>query len=212
MEEEIGGMHWQDTDELEAEKRDRARHDKRMRQVEHRQNWESSRRKKANPRERKSGAKEKVNMLVTVMPEGVNSLDARSEEWEEIEMAVDSGATETVVAEDMLKSVETQEGKASKMGVQYEVADGNPIPNLGEKHFIAVANGGETRKMRAQVCDVNKALLSVKWIVQAGNKVVFDEEQSYIEDKTTGERMVLEDRGGMYMLKLWVKTTRENRF
>ena len=28
---------------------------------------------------------------------------------------------------------------------------------------------------------------------------------SYIEDKGTGERISLEDRGGMYMLKQWVR-------
>ena len=59
--------------------------------------------------------------------------------------------------------------------------------------------------MRAQVCDVNKALLSVAKTVKMGNRVVFEDEGSYIEDKTTGERMYLEERGGMYMLKLWVR-------
>ena len=46
-------------------------------------------------------------------------------------MAVDSGATETVVGEDMVESVEVVEGEASKKGVQYEVANGVRIPNLG---------------------------------------------------------------------------------
>jgi len=59
--------------------------------------------------------------------------------------------------------------------------------------------------MRALVCDVNKALLSVAKTVKMGNRVVFEDEGSYIEDKTTGERMYLEVRGGMYMLKLWVR-------
>ena len=40
-------------------------------------------------------------------------------EWEEIEMAVDSGASESVVSEDMLNGVETMEGKAKKTGVQF---------------------------------------------------------------------------------------------
>ena len=51
-------------------------------------------------------------------------------------MAVDSGATETVVGEDMLQSVETKEGEASKKGVQYEVASGTLIPNLGENKSL----------------------------------------------------------------------------
>ena len=29
---------------------------------------------------------------------------------------------------------------------------------------------------------------------------------SYIEDKSTGEKMYLEDRGGMFMLKVWVRS------
>ena len=61
------------------------------------------------------------------------------------------------------------------------------------------------RNMTAQVCDVNKALLSVKKVVKAGNRVVFDEDGSYIEDKQTGEKMWMEENNGMYILKLWVR-------
>ena len=86
------------------------------------------------------------------------------------------------------------------------MANGVRIPNLGEKNFVAVAETGQERRMKAQVCDVNKVLLCVKRILQAGNRVVFDEETSYIEDKSSGERMYLEDRGGMFMLKVWVRS------
>jgi hypothetical protein len=81
------------------------------------------------------------------------------------------------------------------------------IPNLGEKRFLAVPDGGggSLRKMKAQVCEVNKPLMSVKRILQAGNRVIFDTEGSYIEDKETGEIMPLREEGGMFMLKLWVK-------
>ena len=59
--------------------------------------------------------------------------------------------------------------------------------------------------MKAQVCEVNKALLSVKRMVQAGNRVVFDPEGSYVMDVKSGESMPLRDEGGMYMLKMWVR-------
>ena len=53
---------------------------------------------------------------------------------------------------------------------------------------------------------MNKALLSVKKVVNAGNRVVFDsEEGSYIEDKVTKERMWMREENSMYMLRLWVK-------
>ena len=90
-------------------------------------------------------------------------------------------------------------------GVQYEVADGTLIPNLGEKKFIAVSNNGVARQMRAQVCDANKALLNVHRVVQAGNRVVFASSGSYVEDEPVGEIMELVEKGGVYMLKLWVK-------
>ena len=82
------------------------------------------------------------------------------------------------------------------------MADGTTIPNLGEKKFMAVSEEGTTRNITAQVCAVNKGLLSVKKMCRAGNRVVFDEEGSYVEDKVTGERMWMRDEGGMYMLKM----------
>ena len=127
------------------------------------------------------------------------------QEWEEIEMAVDSGATETVVGEDMIKGVETKPGEATRRGVQYEVASGDLIPNLGEKNFLAYGEQGQARAIKAQVCEVNKALMSVSRMVQAGNKVVFSKSGSYVEDESTKERIPLREQGGMYMLKLWVK-------
>jgi len=147
----------------------------------------------------------KLGMLGIRMPSGLNAVEEVVPEWEEIEMAVDSGASESVVSEDMLNGVETVEGKAKKMGVQYEVADGTLIPNLGEKKYVAASDAGVARHMKSQVCEVNKALLSVHRCVQAGNKVVFAASGSYIEDETSGETMPLTEKGGMYMLRLWVK-------
>ena len=85
------------------------------------------------------------------------------------------------------------------------MADGKLIPNPGEKQFVAVSEGGVMRHMKAQVCDVNKALLSVHRAVQAGNRVVFSASGSFVQDEQTGETMELVEKGGMYMLRLWVK-------
>ena len=155
----------------------------------------------------KSCGVQKISMFETIYPESVNAVDA-DEEWEKIEFHVDSGATETVLSEAMLMCVATKEGLAMKQGIKYEVANGVRIDNLGEKNFKGVSKEGFFRSMTAQVCDVNKALLSVKKVIAAGNQVVFgSKEGSYIESNTTGERMWLEERGGMYILELWVKKT-----
>ena len=118
---------------------------------------------------------------------------------------MDSGATETVMHEDMLTMVDTVEGRAYKRGVKYEVANGARIDNIGEKRFTCVTDEGVIRRITAQVCDVNKALLSVRKVCEAGNRVVFDGEDSYIEDKSSGQRLQMEDKNGMYMLRMWVK-------
>ena len=144
-----------------------------------------------------------LNMLSTIEPGGMNVINATGC-WEEIEFAVDSGATETVVNEDMLRSVEMKPGAASRRGVEYEVANGSTIPNLGEKRFRGFSSEGQGKDITAQVCDVNKALLSVRKIVAAGNKVIFEKQGAYIEDPG-GRQIWLEEKQGMYMLKLWVK-------
>ena len=72
----------------------------------------------------------------TIEPEGINVCCGNGE-WEEIELSVDSGATESVVPDSMLISVPTQPGQGSRRGVQYEVANGDRIANEGEKRFTA---------------------------------------------------------------------------
>ena len=154
-------------------------------------------------RQRKEQEEERLQFFQTIEPEGVNRVSGA---WEYIDMAVDSGATETVLHEDMLAAVEVKEGPASKRGVKYEVATGVRIPNLGEKKFEGISEEGITRDITAQVCDVNKAPLSVHRMVAAGNRVVFDKDGSYIEHTGSKEKLWMTEQGGMYMLRLWVKT------
>ena len=148
---------------------------------------------------------ELVNPFLTIYPEGVNAVKTTDDGWEQVKIYVDSGATETVVGSNMINSVEIREGQAAKMGVKYEVANGVRIPNLGEKRFEAMAEGGVSRAITAQVADVNKALLSVSRLVKQGHSVVFDKEGSYIEDREAGERLWMEEEGGTFALNLWVR-------
>ena len=75
--------------------------------------------------------KEKLGSFIEVTRESISSVE--EDLWQEIEMVVDSGATETVVGTDMLTHITTTEGDACRRGVQYEVASGELIDNLGEK-------------------------------------------------------------------------------
>ena len=70
---------------------------------------------------------------------------------------------------------------------------------------MGVAEDGEARGLTAQVCDVNKALLSVRKMVATGHRVVFEPQGAYIEDPASGRRMGLRENGGVCILKLWVQ-------
>ena len=102
---------------------------------------------------------------------------------------------------DMVKAVQAQ---GARPDVKYEVADGSYIEHHGEKNFTAVTDAGLQHRMTAQVTDVNKALLSVSKLVSKGCRVVLDEDASYIENKSSGEWASLDQRHGMYVLRMWV--------
>ena len=57
----------------------------------------------------------------------INNVTAN--EWKKIRFCVDSGAGETVMAEDELPEIETKESWGSKRGQSYEVANGDEIDN-----------------------------------------------------------------------------------
>ena len=149
-------------------------------------------------------AKEGVKLIQTRDPGELNTF-SQDGIWEEIKYSVDSGATESVTPEDMVKSIPATQGAACKRGVEYEVANGVSIPNEGEKRFTAVTEEGKEKNMVVQVCDVNQGLLSVSKAVAAGNRVVFDGDGRYIENKRSKERTWMRAEGGMYTIKMWVR-------
>ena len=64
---------------------------------------------------------------------------------------------------------------------------------------------GSLRDMKFTVCDVAKALGSVSQMCKTGHRVVFNPpwspSGSYIEHVDTGERMWMQEEGGLYVLK-----------
>ena len=145
-----------------------------------------------------------LSPIVATELQSVNGV-TEDDEWEEVKLAVDSGATETVIPPDILEDVGLRQGAPYKRGVEHEVASGVQIPNLGEREFPGVTAEGSMKSVVAQVCDVNRGLLSVRKITRSGNRVVFDNEGSYTENKATGEVTRLKDDGGMCELTMWVK-------
>ena len=62
------------------------------------------------------------------------------------------------------------------------------------------------RAFTAQVCVVNKCLFSVSRLNAAGQRVVLDGKDRYIQDKKTGENIAIQCTHGVYHLDVWVRT------
>ena len=99
-----------------------------------------------------------------------------------------------------------------KRGVKYEVANGVQILSLGVRGFAGGADDGVARSMTAQICAFDNALMCVRKIARAGNRVVFDDGGGYIEDKSNGERLWMEQIGGMCSAKPWVSRSHSAGF
>ena len=109
----------------------------------------------------------------------------------------------------MVKAVEAENAQKD---ISFKLADGSRTPHMGEKAFNAYTDQGHPRHMVAAVTEVDDALLSVPKVVNGGNRIVFDDSGSYIENKTTGEVTPLTEKRGLYIIKMWVPKNQSHPF
>ena len=127
-------------------------------------------------------------------------------EWTCIDVIVDSGACETVMPRSMCSHISILPSAQSRAGVEYEVASGLCIPNLGERHCeVYTEHGASALLMHFQVADVHKPLLSLSKAADMGFTSHLQSDGGYIEDSQTGEKIPIQRRGNLYMLQLWVR-------
>ena len=126
--------------------------------------------------------------------------------WKQVKLTVDSGACDHVVNRMELPGAVIKETQAVRDQVTYTTACGTIIPNLGEIDLTAVTEDGVNLDLTVQVADVKQPLAAVRKICKAGNRVVFDNEESgcYIENKETQARTQISFEDGTYAVKLWV--------
>ena len=91
-----------------------------------------------------------------------------------------------------------------KKKVKLVAANGSPIDVHGEKTIEFQINGGRRCAMNYLVTGVKKPLASVGAIVDGGNRVIFDADGSFIENKATGERIALKRKDGTFMMEMKV--------
>ena len=81
----------------------------------------------------------------------------------------------------------------------------NPIANLGGQSVRGQDDKGEIIDLAFDVADISRPLASVGGMVTKCNKVVFDHDNSYIENKRSGKRTYLRMENQLYYLDIWVQ-------
>ena len=121
------------------------------------------------------------------------------------EVTVDSGAVDTVGPPSVAPGIPVRKTEASRSGMHYRAANNMKIPNLGEKKLQGITEEGQDVGMTIQVAQVNKVLASVGRMCEAGNRVVFDDEEgSYIMNKKTRKITKLVKRNGIYKFNIMI--------
>ena len=124
-------------------------------------------------------------------------------EWEKVTLTVDSGASDTVMPPSVARSSILH--ASSKVGTEYEVANGGVVVNLGEKK-CEIRTGIDTKNtflMSFQVVEVHKPLLAVSKLIEHGHEVRFGKECCIL--LSTGEKVPMRCNGGTYEVDIWIR-------
>ena len=114
-----------------------------------------------------------------------------------VEISVDSGAAESVWPS-RKKGVERTK---SARGVKLAAANGSPIRVGGDAKLEFIRDGTKC-SMKFLDVDVKTPLASVSAIVDEGNVVVFGQHESFIENTSTGQRIPMCRRNGVFVMRL----------
>ena len=90
-----------------------------------------------------------------------------------MEITIDSGAAENVMPERMAPKVPVQYSEEQAAGVVYTAANGEIMPNRGKKMVPFITKEGQHKMADMQVTDVNRVLMSVAKVCDAGHSVLF---------------------------------------
>jgi hypothetical protein len=133
----------------------------------------------------------------------------KDQQSKSISITLDSGAGASCWPEKLWKNIPMN---PKTKGVKFSAANGTELKYYGNKNvqFVPkdmVGRGGSRSsgsgcEMKFHVTDTTKPLASAMAMVKMGNRVVLDDGMSYIENKATGERVMLKESGGTYVFEV----------
>ena len=106
----------------------------------------------------------------------------------------------------------TQETDASRSGLNYASATGDPSRTSGEQKLPLLTQEGSLRAMTFQAAPVDQALSSVKRMCSSGHMIVFDDNGSCVLNEMTGEAKWMREESGNYIMDLWVMPNKGQGF
>ena len=135
-------------------------------------------------------------------------MQASEMKWEKLTLLVDSGASDTVVPQTVCPGAELH--WTPKVGIEYEIADGGTLDNLGERRCLLKtsesANAKDAFMMAFQVVDVNKPLLLVFKVCEQGHSVLFEKDRgALLVQGDPKSRIEFRKVGGTCELDVWLK-------
>jgi hypothetical protein len=129
---------------------------------------------------------------------------AEYEGWRRVTATVDSASADHVSPEEEFKGFKMEPSEGSKQGKGYVAANGQKVPNLGQKRTEVMTDDGKKLSVTWQITKVTKPLLSVDRLVEGGNEVSLTRSFPYIKSKD-GWLTPLRRKNRMFEVDLWVK-------
>ena len=88
----------------------------------------------------------------------------------------------------------------------YEVANGECLPNLGERKCLMMTENSHTMKrITFQCADVHKALLSISRISDLGYECTLGKDGGQLRDVETEDLVPVHRKGNLYVIRAWVR-------
>ena len=154
--------------------------------------------------EKEGGNNKQVNAATRKGQKHVTGEDG----WTKVTFAADTGAFDHIMRNGELPSHPVTESEMSKKGEAYVGAGEEEIPNEGQSQIEGVLEGGQPANMTVQRGKVHRSLAAIRRVVQAGNRVVFDQNESGINtssilNKKNGKLTPIR-LNGIYEFDMWV--------
>ena len=119
-------------------------------------------------------------------------------------LTVDSGAADHVMPAGWFIGMIIVQSIGLIRGLMYVAANGAKIPNKGQTVVDFMSGEGTWAKFIFQIAAINKPLVSESKLVEDGYRVIFDDDESYILQKKTGNIITMRKEQGVFVVDAYV--------